>query len=76
MKEIMWVGDIAATNWDTVGCRYSEITQGSGEGKYQTNGRHHRPCCLDSHGDRRRRVIACGDGFERTECLGDQQQRG
>ena len=62
----MWVGGTAATNRYTVGCRSIEIRRGSGEGKDQTDRRRHRPWCLESQADIRRRVTACGDGCERT----------
>ena len=64
----MWVGGTAATNRDTVGCRWSEIWRGSGEGKDQTGGRRHRQWFLESQGDIIWRVISCGDGCERTKC--------
>ena len=48
----MWVGGTAATNRDTIGCRWSEKRRGIGEGKYQTGRRCHHPWCLESQGDR------------------------
>ena len=67
-KDLVCVGGTDATNWETVGCIWSERGRENSEGKDQTNGMRHQPWCLVIQGDITQMVTACGDGCERTGC--------